>query len=74
MFWKAIAKSETVPVWRKRSRERSRAWRVTGPPKKVLEFVEEPGKIIGGRKKKGTEVDKRMVPLASRVNKEAASK
>ena len=44
------------------------------PPKKVLEFVEEPGKIIGGRKKKGTGVDKRMVPLASRANKEAASK
>ena len=33
------------------------------PPKKVLEFVEEPGKIIGGRKKKGNRVDKRMVPL-----------
>ena len=26
------------------------------PPKKVLEFVEEPGKIIGGRKKKGVKV------------------
>ena len=31
------------------------------PPKKSLEFVEEPGKIIGGRKKKGNGVDKRMV-------------
>ena len=44
------------------------------PPKEVLEFVEEPGKIIGGREKKGTGVDKRMVPLASRANEEAASK
>ena len=44
------------------------------PPKKALEFVEEPGEIIGGRKKEGTGVDKRMVPLASRANKKAASK
>ena len=47
---------------------------MTAPPKKVHEFVEEPGKIIGGRKKKGIGVDKRMVSLASRANKEAASK
>ena len=43
------------------------------PPKKVLEFVEKPGKIVGGRKKEGDGIDKRMVPLASRANEEAAS-
>ena len=44
------------------------------PPKEALEFVEEPGKIVGGGKKEGDGVDKGVVPLASRANEKAASK